>query len=77
MLVIADDESILQSLRTELRPDQPEIDGILGTSALRDVELDVDYPHNRVLVRCTTSSCEVRPAIDEREDRETVARCAP
>ncbi|HEY5935214.1 MAG TPA: hypothetical protein VIU61_11280, partial [Kofleriaceae bacterium] len=57
ILVIADDEPILQALRTELRPDQPEVDGILGIDAIRNAELDIDYPHDRVLARCTNVGC--------------------
>src|SRR5262249_46589080 len=60
VLVIADDEPTLQALRAELRPDQPEVDGILGTSALTALEMDVDYPHDRVLARCTTADCSMR-----------------
>ncbi|MBA3819778.1 MAG: hypothetical protein H0X17_12855, partial [Deltaproteobacteria bacterium] len=75
VLVVSDDNSTLQALRTELRPDQPEVDGILGTSALRDLEVDVDYPNNRVLARCTSAACITRPAIDERADRPQIRGC--
>jgi hypothetical protein len=75
VLVISDDEPTLQALRTELRPDQPEVDGIIGTNALRSAELDIDYPHARVLARCTSSECVTRPALPERTDRSRVAAC--
>ena len=73
VLVISDANPTLQALRTELRPDQPEVDGILGTNALRDLELDVDYPHNRAaraLHRTDGSAgCVTRPALSESRDR--------
>lgn len=75
ILVIADDEPILQALRTELRPDQPEVDGILGTDAIRNAELDIDYPHDRVLARCTNVGCSTRPALPAVEDRDHVQAC--
>ncbi len=74
-LIVSDDNATLQALRTELRPDQQEVDGILGTSVLRDVEVDVDYPHNRVLARCTSDACETRPAINDPSDRTQINGC--
>jgi hypothetical protein len=75
MLVIPDDNATLQALRAELRPNQPEVDGILGTSALRSFEMDVDYPHDRVLVRCTTTDCILRTALADESDRPRVTTC--
>lgn len=75
MLVIPDDNAMLQALRTELRPDQPEVDGILGTDVLRSVELDLDYPHSRALARCTTDACRVHPAFSKRNRRPRVLAC--
>jgi hypothetical protein len=64
VLVVDDADPTLQALRTELRPNQPEVDGILGTSALGGVQLDVDYPHQRLLARCTDGThCAVRPEL--------------
>ena len=75
VLVIPDDDPTLQALRTELRPDQPEVDGILGTSALRTLELDADYPHDRALVRCTDPSCSTRPELPDTTSRTQVQGC--
>jgi hypothetical protein len=75
ILVISDDEPTLQSLRTELRPDQPEVDGILGTNAMQTAELDVDYSHNRVLGRCTVTTCVARPEMQTTADRPSVRSC--
>jgi hypothetical protein len=66
ILVVPDTEATLQSLRTELRPDRPEVDGILGTEALELLELDVDYTHDRLLARCTDRQrCGARIALSD------------
>lgn len=76
VLVVLDTDSTLQSLRTELRPDQPEVDGILGTSALRAAEIDVDYPHDRLLARCASDgTCKTRPQLAQSEDRCQINHC--
>lgn len=75
VLVVSDRDTTLQALRTELRPNQPEVDGILGTSALRSAEIDVDYPHNRLLARCPGDGCIARPQLSERADRAAIASC--
>jgi hypothetical protein len=75
MLIIPDDNPTLQALRTELRPDQQEVDGILGTSALLAAEIDIDYPHDRVLARCTTQECVTRPALPAKSERARVNGC--
>jgi hypothetical protein len=76
ILVVDDDNFTLQALRTELRPDQPEVDGILGTDALRTLELDVDYPNARLLGRCSVdrSICTTRPELVA-GDRTQVLGC--
>ena len=75
VLIVLDGDPTLQALRTELRPDQPEVDGILGTNALRSAEIDIDYPHNRVLARCSGDGCVTRPALTDRGDRAQIQGC--
>lgn len=75
VLVVPDDNDTLQALRTELRPNQAEVDGILGTDALAAIELDIDYPHNRLLARCTADGCITRPQIAERDERTQANGC--
>ena len=77
VLVVNDDDPTLQALRTELRPDQPEVDGILGTHALAFAEFDVDYPHDRLLARCHGGACCTRPALIDTTDEQLaqVQRC--
>jgi hypothetical protein len=62
IVVVSDDDPTLQALRAELRPDQPEVDGVLGVDAVRALQLDVDYPNNRLLMRCGAgqAGCAVR-----------------
>ena len=74
-LVVGDDNATLQALRTEFRPSSQEIDGILGTGAMRQVEFDIDYPHNRVLARCASPDCVTRPGLEGRGDRTQVRGC--
>jgi hypothetical protein len=78
ILVVPDDDPTLQALRTEFRPTLQEIDGLLGTGAMRDVEFDIDYPHNRFLARCAaagSTTCVTRPALENRDDRARVHLC--
>ena len=75
VLVVPDTDPTLQYLRAELRPDQPEVDGILGTGVLRNAEIDVDYPHDRLLARCRGTSCLVRPQLAQESDRCQINRC--
>jgi hypothetical protein len=75
VLVVPDDNDSLQALRTELRPNQAEVDGIIGTDLIRSAEIDVDYPHNRLLARCMGDGCVTRPAIPEQSARRQAQGC--
>jgi hypothetical protein len=75
VLVVPDSDPTLQALGTELAPDQPQVDGILGTAAMRSVELDLDYPHDRVLGRCTDATCTTRPELVVETDRTEIQNC--
>ncbi|MDX2088208.1 MAG: hypothetical protein SFX73_10165 [Kofleriaceae bacterium] len=75
VLVVPDADQTLQALRTELRPNQAEVDGIIGTDIIKAAEIDVDYPHNRLLARCTAEGCVTRPAIPEQADRRQAQGC--
>ncbi|HET7500178.1 MAG TPA: hypothetical protein VFK02_04220, partial [Kofleriaceae bacterium] len=75
VLVVSDDDPTLQALRTELRPDQPEVDGILGTNVLGGAEIDVDYPHDRLLARCAGAGCVARPQLATESDVCPIKRC--
>ena len=75
ILVVPDSDPTLQALRTELRPDQPEVDGLLGTNALRAAEIDVDYPHDRLVTRCAGPGCTARPQLATTADRCQINHC--
>lgn len=75
VVVVSDEDPLLQALRAELRPEQPEVDGILGVNALATTALDVDYPNNRLLVRCVAAGCVARPKMITTASRDTIQRC--
>lgn len=75
VVVIPDDAPLLQSLRAELRPGLPEVDGVLGTDALAAAELDVDYPNTRLLFRCAGAGCAVRAPYRDGSSAEVIAAC--
>jgi hypothetical protein len=76
VLVVPDSEPTLQALRTELRPDRPEVDGVLGAAVLDLFELDIDYTHDRLLARCVDRTyCGARPALADRASRTYVNGC--
>jgi len=41
--IIADAEPLLQALRAEIRPEGPEVDGIIGAGTLKSVRFEIDY----------------------------------
>ena len=87
VVIVPDTTPLLQALRAELRPARPEVDGILGMNALAGTVLDVDYPHDRVLLRCVpppptciptptiASACVVRPKLSDAASRPFIERC--
>lgn len=71
--VVADEEPFLQALRSELRPEAPDVVGLLAMGALAPLVTDLDYPNGRVMFRCRDlddPTCKVRPAVATPEDRE-------
>ncbi len=77
VVVVDDADPTLQALRAELRPDQAEVDGILGTRAIAALELDIDYPHGRILARCAGASCAIRPKLVSCKYMPRVTACLP
>jgi hypothetical protein len=62
--VIDDGHPLMQSLRDELRPTLPELDGILAADALGGLRVDLDYPNDRLLIRCLDhAGCTILPAV--------------
>lgn len=78
VLVVSDNEQTLQALRNELRPESPEVSGILGVNALEALEIDIDYPNNRLLLRCSDSNgCTIRPQVLSQSNLELTRDCLP
>jgi hypothetical protein len=87
VVVVPDTSPVLQALRAELRPARPEIDGILGIGALGGAVVDVDYPNNRVLLRCVPPAedcvadpsappvCAARPTLRDEVSRAIIEGC--
>lgn len=74
--ILADDHPLLQSLRDELRPEKPELDGILGASAMSDLRIEFDYPNGRIIARCETpEACTTRPEVRSRSALSLIERC--
>jgi hypothetical protein len=75
--VVADAHPLLQGLRDELRPALAEVDGVLAIDALAGLSIDLDYPHDRLLIRCTDAArCAILPAVLD-EERPVRTACLP
>jgi hypothetical protein len=63
--VLRDDAPLFQGLRNEVQPYAADIDVLLGGSFLERFEMIVDYPANRMILRCSRDaapgSCQVLP----------------
>ncbi|MCA9679623.1 MAG: hypothetical protein H6709_03260 [Kofleriaceae bacterium] len=76
VLLVDDDDPVLQALRSELRPEAAEVDGILGTDAMRALAFDVDAPNSRVLMRCESfGGCVARPQLRTSTSRCEIGAC--
>ncbi|RMH42813.1 MAG: hypothetical protein D6689_07060 [Deltaproteobacteria bacterium] len=75
--VVPDGHPLLQALRAELRPRQAEVDGLLGLDALRAVRLDIDYPGQRLVVRCAggDAACTPFTQVFDPNDDTPAGRC--
>ncbi len=66
---------MLQALREELRPGQAEVDGLLGLDAFTAVQVDIDYPGQRILYRCSDPRCVVYTEVFDRNGGNASDRC--
>src|SRR5205085_232596 len=67
--VIADGESILQTARAAIRPDGPEVDGLIGAGVLVDARVELDYRTQpaRAIFSCEASAAA--PPVTENTPR--------
>jgi hypothetical protein len=74
--VVPDDHPLLQSLRDELRPERPELDGVLGAGAMSRLRIELDYPNGRMAARCRVPiGCKTLPAVRSESSLEDLDRC--
>lgn len=74
--VVPDDHPLLQSLRDELRPERPELDGVLGAGALSRLRVELDYPNGRMVARCRVPiGCKTLPAVRSESSLIDLERC--
>ncbi len=74
--VIPDTSSLFQGIRFELGSDLPQIDGLVGHEFLRHFEVILDYPKQRLILRCSpyqsqqngacNSETQTAPCCDEK-----------
>jgi len=74
--VLPDDHPLLQSLRDELRPERPELDGVLGAAAMSQLRVELDYPNGRMVARCRVPiGCKTLPAVRSESSLIELERC--
>ena len=50
--IVDDTAPILQGVNDDVRPALSDVEGVVGTSVLRQLALRIDYPHRRMIARC-------------------------
>ena len=76
--IVDDAHPTLQALREELRPELPELDGILGVEPLMPLRIELDYPNGRMMMRCLdTTGCQTRPKVRSRASVNEIDACEP
>lgn len=63
--VVPDGTRMLQALRAEVRPEGPELDGLLGVSALKSLRIELDYRPRpaRLIFSCQPGESETCRAV--------------
>jgi hypothetical protein len=68
---------LLQALRDELRPSIPELDGVLGVQAMKSLQVEFDFPNNRLLMRCKElGTCTTRPQVRSQNTLGALNECS-
>ncbi|MCP4449026.1 MAG: hypothetical protein GY811_27380 [Myxococcales bacterium] len=77
ILVVQSGLPLLQALRDELRPQVPELDGVLGVEALRSLQVEFDFPNKRILMRCKDlGTCITRPQVRNQINLTRLEECS-
>jgi hypothetical protein len=54
--VLPDVTPLLLSINADVRPTQPTVDGVIGTTVLSRMVQTLDYPNRRMVANCAASS---------------------
>jgi len=79
--VVADDEPFLQALRFDVRPEGPEVDGLVGAGALGRARAEIDYLSSQpqILFSCepeaTRAECWAAPRCPRLPDETSIHYC--
>lgn len=79
--IVPDNAPFLQGIRAEVRPEGPEIDGLLGAAALRSLAVEIDYRSQpaRAIVTCERGAsieiCRTSPRCQRLEQPGQMRSC--
>ncbi|MCS6916043.1 MAG: hypothetical protein RMK29_03750 [Myxococcales bacterium] len=60
VLVVADSARLLQAVNADLRSSSAQVDGVIGVALLERLELEIDYPAQRIAAHCRCGSTGCR-----------------
>ncbi len=66
--VIPDESALLQGIRFELGNKLPEVDGLVGHEFLRHFDIILDYPKERLILRCSSYQAAQDGACSQRAE---------
>jgi hypothetical protein len=76
ILIVESGLPLLQALRDELRPEVPELDGVLGVQALKNLQVEFDFPNGRLHMRCKgVNECTTRPQVRSQNTLSALDEC--
>ncbi len=76
VLIVNSGLPLLQALRDELRPKVPELDGVLGVQALKNLRVEFDFPNKRLHMRCEElAECTTRPQVRSQSTLSSLQEC--
>ncbi len=73
--VLSDTAPLLQGISSDVQPNQPEVEAVIGTEVLKRLTTTIDYPNRRVVARCAEGAdCLTYPRFIDAD--ECGYRCA-